>query len=117
MPNIGLMPSVACAPLHTPAILETASKYGGMQDLNLPATKKEMRQERMDKEVLVEITVSKEKGEIVYAVDCSSNILNEELEYYLEEIIDGICKWKPGVCEEKMQSFRGKIKKKPAAKR
>ena len=65
----------------------------------------------MDNNVLVAITVSREKGEIVYKVDCSSELMNEELEYYLEEIIEGICKWKPGVCEEKMQSFKGTIKK------
>ncbi|HTY73996.1 MAG TPA: hypothetical protein VMD05_00330 [Candidatus Nanoarchaeia archaeon] len=66
----------------------------------------------MDDNVLVSISVSRDKGEIVYKVDCSSEILNEELEYYLEEIIDGICKWKPNVCEEKIQSFKGTIRKK-----
>ena len=65
----------------------------------------------MDKNVLVSITVSRDKDEIVYKVDCSSEILNEELEYYLEQIIDGICKWKPNVCEEKIQSFNGTIRK------
>ena len=66
----------------------------------------------MNNNVLVAITVSREKEELVYKVDCSSEILNEELEYYLEEIIDGICKWKPNVCEEKIQSFKGTIRKK-----
>jgi hypothetical protein len=65
----------------------------------------------LDNNVLVAITVSRDKEEIVYKVDCSSELTNEELEYYLEEIIEGICKWKPGVCEEKMQSFKGTIRK------
>jgi hypothetical protein len=66
----------------------------------------------LEKGVIVSITASRNKGEIVYKVDCSSDLTNEELEYYLEEIIKGICKWKPGVCEEKMRSFKGTIKKK-----
>jgi hypothetical protein len=70
----------------------------------------------LDNNVLVAITVSRDKGEIVYKVDCSSEILNEELEYYLEEIIDGICKWKPNVCEGKIQSFNGTIRKRKTAK-
>jgi hypothetical protein len=70
----------------------------------------------MDKTVLVAISVSRDKEEIVYKVDCSSELMNEELEYYLEEIIDGICKWKPGVCEEKMQSFKGTIRKRKTKK-
>jgi hypothetical protein len=61
--------------------------------------------------VLVEIRVSRNKGEIVYSVDCSSELTNEELEYYLEEIIKGICSWKPGVCTEHVKNFEGKIKK------
>jgi hypothetical protein len=36
----------------------------------------------MKDNVLVEVTVSRDKGEIVYKVDCSSNLTNEELEYY-----------------------------------
>jgi hypothetical protein len=65
----------------------------------------------LDNNVLVAITVSREKEEIAYKVDCSSELTNEELEYYLEQIIEGICKWKPGVCEEKLQSFKGTIRK------
>jgi hypothetical protein len=52
----------------------------------------------VDKNVLLSVTVSREKDEIVYRVDRS--ITNEELERYLQEIIQGICTWKPGVCEE-----------------
>jgi len=70
----------------------------------------------MEENVLVAITVSRNKEEIVYKVDCSSELMNEELEYYLEEIIEGICKWKPGVCEEKLHSFKGTIRKRKSKK-
>ena len=62
--------------------------------------------------VLVAITASREKGEIVYRVECSSSLTNEEFEYYLEEIIKGICKWKPDICERNSRSFKGTIKAK-----
>jgi hypothetical protein len=65
--------------------------------------------ENMDNNVLVSITASREKNEIVYSVDCASNITNEELEYYLSEIVSGICKWKKGICEENIRRFEGKI--------
>jgi len=65
----------------------------------------------MDDNVLLSITVSREKDEIVYKVDRSGTLKNEELEYYLKEIIEGICKWKPGVCQETVQTFKGKIRK------
>lgn len=70
----------------------------------------------MSDTVLVAVTVSRDKGEIVYKVDCSSNLTNEELEYYLEEIIEGICKWKPGVCAETVKSFKGTIRKRKTKK-
>jgi hypothetical protein len=70
----------------------------------------------IDKNVLLSVTVSREKDEIVYRVDRSSNLTNEELEYYLEEIIEGICKWKPGVCEETVQNFKGTIRKRKTKK-
>jgi hypothetical protein len=60
--------------------------------------------------VLVAITASREKGEIVYRVESSSNLSNEEFEYYLSEIINGICKWKKDICEENVRSFKGPIK-------
>ena len=50
--------------------------------------------------VLVAITVSREKDEIMYSVECSSDLNNEEFEYYLGEIISGICKWKKNICED-----------------
>ena len=65
----------------------------------------------MNDNVLVAVTVSRDKGEIVFKVDCSSNLTSEELEYYLEEVIDGICKWKPSVCKEAVKSFKGTVRK------
>ena len=62
--------------------------------------------------VLVAITASREKGEIVYRVECSSDLTNEEFEYYLGEIVSGICTWKKGICEDNIRSFKGKIKEK-----
>ena len=62
--------------------------------------------------VLVAITASREKGEIMYRVECSSALTNEEFEYYLGEIIGGICTWKKDICEENIRSFKGKIKEK-----
>ena len=70
----------------------------------------------VENNILVAITVSRDKEEIVYKVDCSSKITNEELEYYLEEIIEGICKWKPDVCEETVESFKGTIRKRKTKK-
>ena len=67
--------------------------------------------------VLVAITASREEGEIVYRVDCASSLTNEELEYYLEEILKGICKWKPGVCEENLRSFKGTIREKKSTEK
>jgi hypothetical protein len=62
--------------------------------------------------VLVSITASREKDEIVYKLDCASNLTNEELEYYLEEIIKGICTWKPGLCQNNVKTLKGTIRKK-----
>jgi hypothetical protein len=62
--------------------------------------------------VLVSLTASREKGEIVYRVECSSDLTKEEFEYYLTEIIKGVCKWNKAVCKEGVKSFNGKIKPK-----
>jgi hypothetical protein len=62
--------------------------------------------------VLVSITASREKGEIVYRIDCSSELSDEEFEYYLSEIINGICQWKKDICEENVRSFKGPLKEK-----
>jgi hypothetical protein len=70
----------------------------------------------MDNNVLLSVTVSREKDEIVYRVDRSSSLTNEELEYYLEEIIHGICTWKPDVCEGTVQNFNGTIRKRKTKK-
>ncbi len=64
-----------------------------------------------DSNVLVAITASREKDEIVYRVECANNITTEEFEYYLSEIVSGICKWKNGICEENIRSYKGKIDK------
>ena len=61
-------------------------------------------------DVLVMITASRKKDELEYKVDCSNKITQEEFKYYLEEIIKGICEWKPEVCEENIHSFKGTIK-------
>jgi hypothetical protein len=62
--------------------------------------------------VLVVITASREKGEIVYRVECSSDLSKEEFEYYIGEIIKGVCEWKKAICKESIRSFEGKIKEK-----
>ena len=61
--------------------------------------------------VLVALTASREKDEIVYRVECSSELTKEEIEYYLSEIIRGVCKWKKDICEENVTSFKGTLKK------
>jgi hypothetical protein len=66
----------------------------------------------MNDNILVEVTVSRNKDEIEYKVDCASNLTGEELEYYLKEVIAGICKWRPAVCKEAVKCFKGKVKKK-----
>ncbi len=63
----------------------------------------------MDEEVLVSITVSRKEDEIVYKVDCAKDVKNEELAHYLDEIIEGICTWKPEVCEDSVKRIAGTI--------
>ena len=63
-------------------------------------------------DVLVMITASRRKGDIVYKVESSSKITNEEFEYYLSEIVKGICEWKHDICAENIRSYEGVIKKK-----
>jgi len=64
----------------------------------------------MDENVLVTIAVSRKKDEIVYKVDCAKEVKSEELAHYLDEIIEGICTWKPEVCEETVQTIVGVIR-------
>ena len=66
--------------------------------------------------VLVAITVSREKEEIVYRVESSSILTNEEFEYYLSEIIKGICTWKKDICEDNIRNFKGTLKEKKKIK-
>ena len=63
----------------------------------------------MDDNTLVLITVSRNRGKINYKVDCAKEVKSDELAHYLDEIIEGICTWKPDVCEETVQSFIGTI--------
>ncbi|HUW48871.1 MAG TPA: hypothetical protein VMW36_09055 [Patescibacteria group bacterium] len=63
-------------------------------------------------DALVMITASRRKGDIVYKVECSSKITNEEFEYYLGEIVKGICEWKHDICVENIRSYEGVIKEK-----
>ena len=63
----------------------------------------------MDAGTLVSITVSRKGDEIIYKVDCAKNVKSEELAHYLDEIIEGICTWKPEVCEETVQTIIGTI--------
>jgi hypothetical protein len=69
-----------------------------------------LRLNPLDDNTLVEIKVSRKGGEIVYKVDCAKNVKNEELAHYLDEIIEGICSWKPQVCEETVETIIGTIK-------
>ena len=63
----------------------------------------------MDADTLVSITVSRKGDEVIYKVDCAKNVKSEELAHYLDEILEGICTWKPEVCEETVQSIIGTI--------
>jgi hypothetical protein len=63
----------------------------------------------MEENILVSITVTRKKDEIAYKVDCSKDVKTEELAHYLDEIIEGICTWKPDVCEETVQTLIGTI--------
>ena len=64
----------------------------------------------MNEENLVSINISRKNGEIRYKVDCSKNVSSDELAHYLDEIIEGICTWKPEVCEETVKTIIGTIK-------
>ena len=64
----------------------------------------------MEDEVLVSIKVSRKKDEIVYLVDCAKGVKSDELAHYLDEIIEGICTWKPEVCDEAVQTITGTVK-------
>ena len=59
---------------------------------------------------LVEIIVTRDEGNINYKINCSKEVTSEELAHYLDEIIEGICLWKPAVCEETFHTMVGTIK-------
>jgi|WetSurMetagenome_2_1015567.scaffolds.fasta_scaffold275864_2 hypothetical protein len=61
---------------------------------------------------LVVITVDKGSRGIEYKVECSNSVSSDELAHYLDEIIEGICNWKPGVCQETVKTIAGIIKEK-----
>ena len=63
-------------------------------------------------DTLISITARRTKGDIVYSVESSNSLTNEEFEYYLSEIIKGICKWKKDICEENIRGYKGNIKEK-----
>lgn len=69
----------------------------------------------MNEGTLVSIDISRKNGEIRYKVDCSKGVSSEELAHYLDEIIEGICTWKPDVCEETVKTIVGTIKIKEKA--
>jgi hypothetical protein len=61
---------------------------------------------------LVVITVDRTSKGIEYKVECSNNVTSDELAHYLDEIIEGICTWNPGVCQESVGTIMGVIKEK-----
>lgn len=63
----------------------------------------------MKDNVIVEITVSRDKDKINYKVNCAKDVKSEELAHYLDEIIEGICMWNPEVCAETMKTIAGTI--------
>jgi len=63
----------------------------------------------MKDNVIVEITVSRNKDKINYKVNCAKYVKSEELAHYLDEIIEGICMWNPEVCAETMKTTVGTI--------
>jgi len=66
----------------------------------------------MAEENLVTIKVSRKDGEIAYRVDCAKEVTSDELAHYLDEIIEGICNWKPEVCHETIKSIMGTLPQK-----
>ena len=82
-------------------------------NLNLDSAKIRLRLRSVsENNVLVSVTASREKDEIVYRVECASDLTKEEFEYYLGEIIKGICEWNKSICKESTRSFKGRIRKK-----
>ncbi len=65
----------------------------------------------MEKTLFTIVVNQTEKG-IKYKVECANNITSDELAHFLDEIIEGICTWKPGVCQETVETIVGVIKEK-----
>ena len=66
----------------------------------------------MDNNELVKIIVNRKNGKIRYTVECAKEVTGAELAHYLDEIIEGICSWKPEVCQETMKTITGAIEQK-----
>jgi len=66
----------------------------------------------MGEKKLVTISIKRNNGEVEYKVACSKEVTSEELAHYLDEIIEGICTWKPEVCEDTVSTIIGTIKNK-----
>lgn len=59
---------------------------------------------------LVKIIVKRKEGKIFYEVNCAKEVTGEELAHYLDGIIEGICNWKPEVCQDAANFVSGTIK-------
>jgi hypothetical protein len=70
----------------------------------------------LDNKELVRIIVNRKNGKIQYKVECSKEVTGVELAHYLDEIIEGICSWKPEVCQETMKTIIGAIEQKTPTK-
>ena len=70
----------------------------------------------MNEDNLVAIKISRKNGEIQYKVECFKGVSSDELAHYLDEIIEGICTWKPDVCEETIKTIVGTIKTKESSR-
>jgi hypothetical protein len=66
-----------------------------------------------DEEALLSITVKRRNKKIVYHVHCAKQVKGDELAHYLDEIIEGICTWKPAICEETFQTVAEPLTHKP----
>jgi len=58
---------------------------------------------------LVKIIVKRKEGKIFYEINCAKEVTGEELAHYLDGIIEGICNWKPEVCQEATNLVSGTI--------
>ncbi len=68
---------------------------------------KPLNGERND--IIVRITARKKNDTIEYSLESREGLTQEQLDYYLGGVIDGLCEWKTKICEEKARKW---IKKK-----